>query len=229
MGSYFLQKFRGGSGILPTGVLGVEPAKALVLGAGVVGTNAARDCIGLGMDTVVMDVRMERLQKIDEMFIGRVKTLPVNMHYLREEVAVSDLVIGAVLVPGAKTPMLVTREMLKTMKKGSVVVDVAVDQGGCFETSRPTTHEDPIYEEEGVIHYAVANMPGAYPKTSTIALTNRTLPYIKLMAERGIAAAIKENEEIRSSLNVLGGMVVHKALAKSIGVEPGDVDILMGL
>ncbi len=217
MGAYFLQKVYGGRGVLPTGVMGVEPAKALILGAGIVGTNAARDCIGLGMDTVMMDIKMERLQKIDEMFMGRVKTLPITVHNIKEEIRDADIIIGAVLIPGGKTPVLIKRDMLKTMKKGSVIIDVSVDQGGCFETSRPTTHDDPIYEVEGIIHYTVANMPGAYPKTSTIALTNVTLPYVKILANKGIKQAIKEDASIKSSLNTYEGHVVHKVLAGSMG------------
>lgn len=217
MGAYFLQRVHGGRGILPTGVLGVEPAKAVVLGAGVVGTNAARDCIGLGMDTVVMDIRMERLQKIDEMFMGRVKTLPVTGHNIREELKDADMVIGAVLVPGGRTPVLVKRDMLKVMKRGAVVIDVAVDQGGCIETSRPTTHDSPVYESDGILHYAVANMPGAYPKTSTVALTNVTLPYVKILAGRGVERAVSEDAAIKSSLNTYKGHVVHEALAESLG------------
>ncbi len=217
MASYFLQKVHGGRGILPTGVMGVEPAKALIIGAGVVGTNAARDCVGLGMDTVVTDIKMERLQRIDEMFMGRVKTMPVTIHNIKEEIKDADIVIGAVLVPGGRTPLLIKKDTLKTMKKGSVIVDVSVDQGGCFETSRPTTHDDPIYEVEGVIHYAVANMPGAYPKTSTIALTNATLPYVKLLANKGVKHAIREDAPIKSSLNTYKGHIVHKTLAESLG------------
>ncbi|MEW6584487.1 MAG: alanine dehydrogenase, partial [Nitrospirota bacterium] len=218
MGAYYLQKFKGGVGILPTGVLGVEPAKAIVLGAGIVGTNAARDCIGLGMDTVVMDIRMERLQKIDELFLGRVKTLPISLHNIKEEIKQADMIIGAVLVPGGKTPVLIKRDMLKTMKRGSVIIDVSIDQGGCFETSRPTTHDDPVYEIEGVIHYMVANMPGAYPKTSTLALTNVTLPFIKFIANNGIENAIREDRAVQSALNTYGGSIVHKALAEALGV-----------
>ncbi len=217
MGAYFLQKVHGGAGILPTGVMGVEPAKALILGAGIVGTNAARDCVGLGMDTVVMDIRMERLQKIDEMFMGRVKTLPVTMHNIREEIKDSDIVIGAVLIPGGRTPVLIKRDMLRNMKKGSVIIDVSVDQGGCFETSRPSTHYDPIYEVDGIVHYTVANMPGAYPKTSTIALTNVTLPYIMILADKGIERALREDASIKSSLNTYKGHVVHKTLAGAMG------------
>jgi alanine dehydrogenase len=224
MGAYYLQKVRGGSGILPTGALGVEPAKALVIGAGVVGTNAARDCIGLGMDTVVMDIRMERLQKIDEMFIGRVKTLPVTMHNIKEEIKDSDIVIGAVLIPGGRTPLLIKKDMLGTMKKGSVIIDVSVDQGGCFETSRPTTHDDPVYEIDGIIHYTVGNMPGAYPKTSTFALTNVTFPYIKLLCNKGVEKAIRQDKVLRSALNTYKGKVVHQALADSMGYPYKDFD-----
>lgn len=224
MGAYFLQRIHGGEGVLPTGVMGVEPAKALILGAGVVGTNAARDCVGLGMDTVVMDVRMERLQKIDEMFLGRVKTLPVTLHNIREEIKDADIVIGAILIPGGRTPLLIKRETLKMMRKGAVIVDVSVDQGGCFETSRPTTHDNPVYEIDGILHYTVANMPGAYPKTSTIALTNVTLSYVKILANKGIRNAFREDPVIKSSLNTYAGFVVCKALAESMGYEYRNVD-----
>ena len=224
MGAYYLQKVHGGSGILPTGVLGVEPAKAVVIGAGVVGTNAARDCIGLGMDTVVMDIRMERLQKIDEMFMGRVKTLPVTMHNIKEEIRDADIVIGAVLIPGGRTPLLIKKGMLRTMKKGSVIIDVSVDQGGCFETSRPTTHDDPVYEVDGIIHYTVGNMPGAYPKTSTTALTNVTFPYVKLLCDKGVEKAIRQDKALKSALNTYKGKIVHQALADSIGYQYKDFD-----
>jgi len=224
MGAYYLQRIHGGEGLLPTGILGVEPANALILGAGVVGTNAARDCVGLGMDTVVMDQRMDKLQKIDEMFMGRVKTLPVTVHNIREEIKRADIIIGAVLIPGGKTPLLIKKDMLKTMKKGAVIIDVSIDQGGCFETSRPTTHDNPIYEVDGIVHYMVANMPGAYPKTSTIALTNVTTAYIKTLADRGIETAVRENPAIKSSLNTYRGHIVHKTLAESMGYAYKNVD-----
>jgi len=224
VGSYYLQKIHGGRGILPTGVCGVTPAKALILGAGVVGTNAARVCIGLGMDTVVINRGVERLQRIDEMFMGRVKTLPLTTHNIQEEIKNADIIIGAVLVPGGKTPILITKEMLKTMKKGSVIIDVSVDQGGCVETSKPTTHDNPVYEVDGIIHYTVANMPGAYPRTSTLALTNATLPYIKTIAKNGIKKAIREDPAIKSSLNTYMGYIVNKALADSIGSEYKEID-----
>jgi alanine dehydrogenase len=217
MAAFFLQRVYGGAGILPTGVMGVEPAKALIIGAGILGTNAARDCVGLGMDTTVMDVRIEKLQKIDEMFLGRVKTMPVTAHNIREEISTADIVIGAVLIPGGRTPLLIKRDMLKTMKRGAVIVDVAVDQGGCFETSRPTTHSDPVYRIDGIVHYTVANMPGAYPKTSTVSLTNVTLPYIVSLAGRGIEQALREDASLRSALNTYQGNVTHMALAQSIG------------
>lgn len=215
MGAYYLQKKYSGSGILPAGVPGVKPARSLILGAGVVGTNAARIARGLGMDTVVMDKREDRLLHIDEIFLGAVKTLPLDHYTVQEEIGSSDIIIGAVLMPGAKTPRLITREMIGTMKKGSVVVDVSVDQGGCAETSRPTTHDDPVYIVEGVIHYAVANMPGAYPRTSTLALTNATLPYIVALAGKGIETAIRQDPELRSALNTFDGEIMNEALKES--------------
>lgn len=216
MASLYLQKFRGGSGILPTGVPGVRPGKIVILGAGVVGTNAARVAMGMGMETVVINRDSRGLQRIDELFKGRARTLPLSAHAVEEEIRDADIVIGAVLVPGGRTPLLITREMLKTMKRGSVIVDVSVDQGGCVETSRPTTHDDPVFEVEGIIHYCVANMPGAYPRTSTLALTNATLPYVKLLANRGIEKAIQEDAAIRSALNTYQGKIMNNALAEAM-------------
>lgn len=221
MAAFYLQKFKGGSGVLPTGVSGVRPGKIVVLGAGVVGTNAARVGMGLGMETVVINKDTAGLQRIDELFKGRVRTLPMTAHSLEEEIAGADIVIGAVLVPGGRTPVLITREMLGTMKKGSVIVDVSVDQGGCVETSHPTTHDDPVFTVDGIVHYCVANMPGAYPRTSTLALTNATLPFIKTIAERGINTAIEEDVIIRSALNTYHGKIVNKALAGSVGFTTG--------
>ena len=214
-GAYHLQTVHGGKGVLPTGAIGVKPAKAVVLGAGIVGSNAARVCIGLGMDTVVLNRSIDRLQKLDEIFMGRIKTLPLTFDNISEEIRRADIVIGAVLIPGGKTPVLITRAMLKTMSRGSVIVDVTVDQGGCLETTRPTTHDDPVYEVEGIIHYAVANMPGAYPRTSTLALTNATLPYIKTLANRGIEKSINEDPAIKTALNTFRGKIINKALAAS--------------
>jgi len=216
MGAYFLQKIHRGAGVLATGAVGVKPAKAVILGAGVVGANAAHVCIGIGMDTVVINKGVERLQKLDELFMGRVKTLPLTSHNIAEEIKDADILVGAILVPGRKTPVLVTKEMLKTMKIGAVIIDVSVDQGGCIETSRPTTHDNPVYEVEGIIHYCVANMPGAYPRTSTLALTNATLPYIKLLANIGIEKAIKEDSAIKTALNTYEGKITNKALAETM-------------
>lgn len=227
MGSFYLQRICSGSGILPTGVCGVPPSKALILGAGVVGVNAARICIGLGIDTVVINRGIEKLQRIDEMFTGRVKTLALSVGNVEAEIRDADIVIGAVLVPGGKTPILIKRDMLKTMKKGSVIVDVSVDQGGCAETTRPTTHDNPVYEVEGIIHYAVANMPGAYPRTSTLALTNATLPYIRMLANKGIEDAIREDIQIRSSVNIYKGHIVNSALAGSVGLRYVDLDEIL--
>ncbi len=216
MAAFYLQRFKGGSGILPTGLSGVRPGKVVVLGAGVVGTNSARVAMGLGMETVVINRDPSGLQRIDELFKGRVRTLPLSAHAVEEEVRDADIVIGAVLVPGGRTPILITREMLGAMKKGSVIVDVSVDQGGCVETSRPTTHDDPVFVVDGIVHYCVANMPGAYPRTSTLALTNATLPYVKLLANKGIERAIGESAEIRSALNTYRGTIANKTLEQSL-------------
>ena len=218
VGAFFLQRIYGGKGILPTGSVGVKPAKALILGAGVVGTNSAHVCLGLGMETLIMNRSREGLQRIDELFGGRVKTLPLTQHHIRNEIRDADIIVGAVLVPGGRTPLLITRDMLNIMEKGTVIVDVSVDQGGCVETSRPTFHDNPVYEVEGVVHYAVANMPGAYPRTSTLALTNATLPYVKVIASRGVARAMREDEGMRHGLNTYQGKIVHKVLADSMGV-----------
>jgi alanine dehydrogenase len=217
MGAFYLQKFKGGSGVLVTGASGVRPGKIVILGAGVVGTNAARVAAGLGMETVVMNITMERLQRIDEMFLGRIKTLPLTHHTVADEVRDADIIVGAVLVPGGRTPILITREMLGTMRKGSVIADVSVDQGGCVETSRPTTHHEPVFEVDGIIHYCVANMPGAYPRTSTLALTNATLPYVRTIASLGVEKAIHDDPVIRTSLNTYKGMIMNEALAEAIG------------
>jgi alanine dehydrogenase len=215
--SYYLQRFHGGTGILPTGVVGVPPARAVIIGAGTVGVNAARVCSGIGMETVVLNRGIERLQRVDEIFHGRVKTIALNRDNLLKEIREADIIIGAVLVPGGRTPVIIKKEMLSIMKKGSIIVDVSVDQGGCVETTRPTTHDEPVYEVEGILHYAVANMPGAYPRTATLALTNATLPYIKIIAQMGIEGSIRSDSSIRRAVNIFRGEVVHKALAESTG------------
>jgi len=214
VGSYYLQRPHGGSGVLPTGIAGSKPAKAVILGAGVVGFNAARVCAGLEMETIVINRGIERLERLGELFMGRIKTLPLTPQHIKEEIRDADIIVGAILVPGARTPILITTGMLATMKKGAVIVDVSIDQGGCTETSRPTTHTDPVYTVDGIVHYMVANMPGAYPRTSTLALTDATLPYIKALAARGIEGALTQDTAIRSALNTWGGEIVHERLAQ---------------
>jgi len=217
MGIYYLQKAKGGSGILATGATGVAPAKAVILGAGTVGANAAGVAIGIGMETVVLNKDTERLTVIDRMFSGKARTLPLSSETVDKEIRNADIIIGAILVPGGRTPVLITREMLKQIRKGSVIADVSVDQGGCVETTRPTTHADPVYTVDGIIHYAVANMPGAYPRTSTLALTNATLPYIRLIARMGIEKVIQENREMQGALNTYQGEIRNRALAEAMG------------
>ena len=215
VGSYYLQRPHGGTGVLPSGIAGIRPAKAVILGAGVVGFNAARTCAGLEMETIVINRGIERLERLGELFMGKIKTLPLTPQYIKQEIRDADIVVGAILVPGERTPLLITRIMLETMKKGAVIVDVSIDQGGCAETSRPTTHTDPVYEVAGVLHYMVANMPGAYPRTSTLALTHATLPYIKVLAAKGIEGAIREDTAITTALNTYRGEIVHEGLAQA--------------
>jgi len=216
MAAYFLQKFNGGAGVLMTGTETVPPAQVLILGAGTVGMNALKVACGMGARVAVINRSIERLRKIDELYKGDVKTFTSTMENIESEAVKTDVLIGAVLVAGARAPRLVSRELVSKMKKGSVIVDVSVDQGGCVETSRPTTHADPVYSVSGVIHYCVANMPGAYPKTSTLALANKTLKYIKLLAGKGIEGATAEESPMRSALNIYKGRIMHKALAESI-------------
>jgi alanine dehydrogenase len=211
-----LKRYAGGRGLLIGGVPGVRAARIVVIGGGVVGTHAARMAVGLGADVTILDRSLPRLRKLDAFFQGRVRTQFATIGAIEQEVFAADVVIGAVLVPGASAPMLVTREMLKSMQRGSVLVDVAIDQGGCFETSRPTTHADPTYEIEGVVHYCVANMPGAVPVTSSQALNNATLPFGLALAHKGFGA-ILENRYLRAGLNVHQGRVTHRAVAESLG------------
>lgn len=221
--SYFLQRTKGGSGILPTGAVGVLPANILIIGGGVVGTNAMRVALGLGMRVTVINRGIDRLRRLDEMFYGQINTLPSTEYNIKGELKEADIVIGAVLLTGAKAPVIITEEMVKGMKKGSVIVDVSIDQGGCIETSRPTTHEDPVYEVYGILHYAVTNMPGAYPRTSTIALTNCTLPYIRRLADMGIEIALRKDRALRTALNIYDGKVTHKGLSDSTGIPLGEI------
>ncbi|HMN01487.1 MAG TPA: alanine dehydrogenase [Geobacter anodireducens] len=218
VGAFHLQRIYGGTGTLPAGVPGVAAGRALILGAGVVGSAASRVCLGLGMETTVMNRGIERLQRLDDVFNGRLRTLVLTADALADHLRDADLVVGALLVPGGRTPVLITRPMLGTMRKGAVIVDVAVDQGGCVATSRPTTHDKPVYEVDGIIHYTVANMPGAYPRTSTLALTNATLPYVRLLASLGIEDALRRDPALAKALNTWRGGIVHRALAETLGL-----------
>lgn len=218
-GCYFLEKPRGGKGVLLGGVPGVKPARVFVIGAGVVGTAAARMAAGLGADVTICDISLPRLTYLTDVMPRNVKTLMSSEYNIREELRHADLVIGSVLIPGAKAPKIVTRDMLQLMEPGTVLVDVAIDQGGCFETSRPTTHEDPVYYVDGILHYCVANIPGAVPRTSTLALTNATLPYAIQLADKGWQRACRENPELALGLNVVEGKVVYKPVAEAWGLD----------
>ncbi|MBC7267024.1 MAG: alanine dehydrogenase [Coriobacteriia bacterium] len=219
VGATYLQKPFGGRGVLMGGVPGVLPAKVVVLGAGVVGTNAAYVAMGMGADVTVMDINIDRLRYLDEIWGNRIRTLYSSKHNIEEAVYQADLVIGAVLLPGAKTPWLVTREMLPHMKRGAVVVDVSVDQGGCIETTHPTTHADPTFVVDGVLHYGVANMPGAVPNTSTLALTNATLKYGLAIADKGWKQAVLDDPALAKGVNVLDGNITYKPVADAHGMN----------
>ena len=222
-GAKYLEKTFKGRGILLGGVPGVKPARVLVLGGGIVGTQAAKMAAGLGARVTIMDVSLPRLRYLSDIMPPNVQTMMSNEYNIREEIQSSDLIIGAVLIPGAKAPHLITREMLKLMRPGTVLVDVAVDQGGCIETCTPTTHEDPTFIIDDVVHYCVANMPGAVPYTSTIALTNATLPYALQLANKGWQRACRDNAELRVGLNVVNGSVVYRGVAEAWGLELTDV------
>ena len=217
-GAKYLEKTYGGRGMLLGGVPGVLPAKVLILGGGIVGTEAAKMAAGLGADVTIMDISLKRLRYLDDIMPANVKTQMSNDYNIRLQVQVSDLIIGAVLIPGAKAPFLVTKDMLKTMNPGTVMVDVAVDQGGCIETTVPSTHDHPTYVVDEVIHYTVANMPGAVPRTSTIALTNATLPYAISLAANGWKKACTEDKALRKGLNVVNGKVVYKGVSDAWGL-----------
>ncbi|GAC1632807.1 MAG: alanine dehydrogenase [Nevskia sp.] len=218
-GAHALEKAQGGTGVLLGGVPGVAPADVVVIGGGVVGYNAARVAVGMGANVTILDRSLQRLAWLDTSFDGRLTTLFSTADALENAVIKADLVIGAVLVPGAAAPKLVTRAMLKQMKPGAVVVDVAIDQGGCFETSRATTHQNPTYVEEGVVHYCVANMPGGVARTSTFALTNATLPYAIALADKGYKKALLDDPNLREGLNVHLGKVTYKAVAEALGYD----------
>ncbi|MBY4602193.1 MULTISPECIES: alanine dehydrogenase [Bacillus] len=220
IGAQFLEKPKGGKGILLAGVPGVSRGKVTIIGGGVVGTNAAKMAVGLGADVTIIDLNADRLRQLDDIFGHQIKTLISNPVNIADAVAEADLLICAVLIPGAKAPTLVTEEMVKQMKPGSVIVDVAIDQGGIVETvDHITTHDQPTYEKHGVVHYAVANMPGAVPRTSTIALTNVTVPYALQIANKGTLKALTDNTALRAGLNTANGHVTYEAVAKDLGYE----------
>ncbi len=218
-GAKYLEAPMGGRGILLGGVPGVRPAKVMILGGGVVGTNAAKMAAGMGADVTMMDISLPRLRYLDDVMPANVNTFMSNEYNIRELLPTHDLIVGAVLIPGAKAPHLITKEMLKEMRPGTVVVDVAVDQGGCIETCKPTTHEDPTYVVDEILHYCVANMPGAVPYTSTLALTNATLPYAIQLANKGWKTACRDNKELELGLNVVEGKVCYKGVSDAFGLD----------
>jgi alanine dehydrogenase len=217
VGAYYLHKPNNGRGVLLGGVPGTLPADVIIIGGGVVGTNAAKMAVGLGARVTILDVSLDRLRQLDDIFRGDIQTLASSRAHLEDAVRRADLLIGGVLIPGAAAPKLVTRDMVSQMKKGSVIVDVAIEQGGCVETAHATTHSDPVYEVDGVVHYCVANMPGAVPRTSTIALTNATLPYTRMLANLGFHKAVSQNEGLAEGVNVYQGEITYEAVATSQG------------
>jgi alanine dehydrogenase len=223
-GAKYLEKPQKGKGVLLGGVPGVPAGKVLIIGGGIVGTQAAKMAAGLGARVVIMDVSLPRLRYLSDIMPANVTTIMSNAYNIREAIKEADLIIGAVLIPGTKAPNLVTREMLKIMKPGTVIVDVAVDQGGCIETCRPTTHEDPTFVIDDVVHYCVANMPGAVPYTSTVALTNATLPYVVQLANKGWKNACNDNIELKRGLNVVNGAVVYKGVADAFGLPLQEIE-----
>jgi len=224
VGAFYLQATNGGGGRLLGGVPGVLPANVAVIGAGVVGTNAAQIALGMGANVTIIDKNLDRLRSLDLQLHGRFQTLASNKKLLADAVAEADLVIGGVLLPGAKAPKLVSAEMVKSMRPGSVMVDVAIDQGGCFATSKPTSHSDPVYVVDGVVHYCVTNMPGAVPRTSTQALANATLPYGVALANQGVAAAVKRDAALAKGVNVIGGKITYQAVADAFGLKYTPLD-----
>ncbi len=226
-GTHCLQKDQGGNGVLVGGVPGVKPGKVVIIGGGTVGINSAKMALGLGADVTILDVEAEKMRYLDDIFQGRAKTLMSNEYNIAEEVKTADLVIGAVLIPGGKAPYLVSEKMVKQMKEGSVIVDVAIDQGGCIQTSQPTTYAEPSYKKHGVIHYGVSNMPGTVPLTSTYALTNVTLPYALEIANKGYKQSIKDNQEIARGVNVYQGNITHKKVAEAFNYQANNISKLL--
>ena len=227
VGAHYLEKEAGGRGVLLGGVAGVEPGHVVILGSGTVGTNATQMAVGLGASVTVMGRNSARLAALEKTFAGKISTKLSNREHIAHEISRADLVIGAVLVPGAAAPKLITREMLSLMQKGSVLVDVSIDQGGCIETARPTTHSNPVYEVDGIIHYCVANMPGAVPRTSTFALTNVTLPFALTIADKGLQKAIQDEPALRRGLNTYKGFLVNREVAIAQKREFEDLEKLL--
>src|SRR5579864_475430 len=227
VGASYLEKEKGGRGVLLGGVPGVPPATVVIIGGGIVGTHAAKIAMGMGANVTIIDVNLNRLRELDDIFNGRVYTLASNSYSISKSTQHADLVIGAVLIPGASAPKLVTRQMVSQMKKGAVIVDVAIDQGGCIETAHPTTHSDPSYLVDGVVHYCVTNMPAAVPHTSTLALTNATFPYVMKLAQMGVTKAIKAESAIREGVNTFQGHVTYPAVAQSQGRQAKSVTELL--
>jgi alanine dehydrogenase len=228
VGAHYLEKMSGGRGILLGGVPGVPAARVVIIGGGVVGTNAAKIAVGMGAHVTIIDNNLDRLRELDDIFLSKISTLASSAYMIHDAISQADLIIGAVLVPGASAPKLVTRSMLKDVPNGAVIVDVAVDQGGCIETTHPTTHSDPTYYVEGVLHYCVANMPGAVPRTSTFALTNATLPYALKLANRGFLDAISSDKGLRAGVNTYAGHCTYEAVAVSQGLEYTPLEKLIG-
>ncbi len=228
VGAQYLEKMNGGRGVLLGGVPGVPAARVVILGGGVVGTNAAKIAVGMGAHVTIIDRDLDRLRELDDIFLSKISTLASSAYAIHGAISEADLIIGAVLVAGAAAPRLVTREMLKDVQNGAVIVDVAVDQGGCIETTRPTTHSNPTYYEEGVLHYCVANMPGAVPRTSTFALTNATLPYVLRLANRGFLGAIQGGPGLKEGVNTYAGKLTYEAVALDQGLEYTSLDGMLG-
>ncbi|MTI88291.1 MAG: alanine dehydrogenase [Balneolaceae bacterium] len=226
-GAVYLEKPKGGRGVLMGGIPGVKPAKVLVLGGGIVGVNAAKIAAGMGADTTIMDINMPRLRYLDDVMPKNTNLVFSSKANILNMLPTVDMIIGAVLKPGAKAPHLITREMLKNMRPGTVLVDVAIDQGGCFETSKPTTHKDPVYVVDDVVHYCVANMPGAVPYTSTLGLTNVTLPYAVDLANKGWKQALKDDAELLKGLNIANGIIVYEDVANAFNLDWSDVDTVL--
>lgn len=228
VGAHYLEKMSGGRGILLGGVPGVPAARVVIIGGGVVGTNAAKIAVGMGAHVTIIDNNLDRLRELDDIFLSKISTLASSAYMIHDAISDADLIVGAVLVPGAAAPRLVTRSMLKDVPNGSVIVDVAVDQGGCIETTHPTTHSNPTYYVEGVLHYCVANMPGAVPRTSTFALTNATLPYALKLANQGFLAAITHDPGLKAGVNTYAGRLTYEAVAVDQGREYTQLDQLIG-